>query len=58
MDEPLLEVSTDKVHTEIPSPACGAPLPNYDALSGVPVVLTKDPTNMHLSCGDMGAAVG
>ncbi len=27
-------------------------------LIGVPVVLTKDPTDMHLSCGDVGAAVG
>ena len=27
-------------------------------LVGVPVVLTKDPTDMHLSCGDVGAAVG
>jgi hypothetical protein len=25
-------------------------------MTGVPVVLTKDPTDMHLSCGDVGAA--
>ena len=29
VDEPLLEVSTDKVDTEIPSPACrGSPIPS------------------------------
>jgi len=30
---------------------------NYHS-KGVPVVLTKDPTDMHLSCADVGAAVG
>jgi hypothetical protein len=61
-----ISMSLDSSYRQLPADAARAyrllalcPGPDSTAgAAGVPVVLTKDPTNMHLSCGDIGAAAG